>query len=126
LINLLSNAVKFTPAGGRIDLEIIHVVTAQHDWIQMTVIDTGIGIEAADLDRLFQPFVQIDSALSRTAQGTGLGLNLVRELVELHGGRVSVTSEIGVGSRFNVDLPCGNAPFIFPLATQRHVHQPTL
>lgn len=126
LINLLSNAVKFTPEHGRIDLEIVHVVTAQDDWIQLTVIDTGIGIAAADLDRLFQPFVQIDSALSRTAQGTGLGLNLVRELVELHGGRVSVTSEIGVGSRFTVDLPCGNAPFIFPLTTQRHVHQPTL
>ena len=82
LINLLSNAVKFTPEHGRIDLEIVHRVTAQHEWIQMTVIDTGIGIAAADLDRLFQPFVQIDSGLSRTAQGTGLGLNLVRELVE--------------------------------------------
>jgi predicted ATPase/signal transduction histidine kinase len=126
LINLLSNAVKFTPEHGRIDLEIVHVVTAQDDWIQMTVFDTGIGIAAADLDRLFQPFVQIDSALSRTAQGTGLGLNLVRELVELHGGRVSVTSEIGVGSQFTVDLPCGNAPFIFPLATERFVHQPNL
>ena len=126
LINLLSNAVKFTSEHGRIDLEIIHVITAQNDWIQMTVIDTGIGIAAADLDRLFQPFVQIDSALSRTAQGTGLGLNLVRELVELHGGRVSVTSEIGVGSRFTVDLPCGNTPFIFPLATERFVHQPNL
>ncbi len=117
LINLLGNAVKFTPEHGRIDLEITHIVTAQNDWIQMTVIDTGIGIAAADLDRLFQPFVQVDSTLSRTAQGTGLGLNLVRELVELHGGRVGVTSEIGVGSRFTVDLPCGNTPFIFPLAT---------
>jgi predicted ATPase/signal transduction histidine kinase len=126
LINLLSNAVKFTPEYGRIDLDITHVATEQHEWIQMMVIDTGIGIAAADLDRLFQPFVQIDSALSRTAQGTGLGLNLVRELVELHGGRVSVTSEIGVGSRFTVDLPCGNTPFIFPLTTERFVHQPTL
>jgi predicted ATPase/signal transduction histidine kinase len=123
LINLLSNAVKFTPEQGRIDLAVTHVVTAQHEWIQITVSDTGIGIAAADLDRLFQPFVQIDSALSRTAQGTGLGLNLVRELVELHGGRVSVTSEIGVGSQFTVDLPCGNTPFIFPLATERLVYQ---
>jgi signal transduction histidine kinase len=123
LINLLSNAVKFTPERGRIDLDITHVVTAQHEWIKITVRDTGIGIAAADIDRLFQPFVQIDSALSRTAQGTGLGLNLVRELVELHGGRVSVTSEIGVGSQFTVDLPCGNTPFIFPLATAKLVHQ---
>jgi predicted ATPase/signal transduction histidine kinase len=123
LINLLSNAVKFTPECGRIDLDITHVVTEQHEWIQITVSDTGIGIAAADLDRLFQPFVQIDSALSRTAQGTGLGLNLVRELVELHGGRVGVTSEIGVGSQFTIDLPCGNTPFIFPLATERFVHR---
>lgn len=126
LINLLSNAVKFTPERGRIDLDITHIVTAQQEWIQITVSDTGIGIAAADLDRLFQPFVQIDSALSRTAEGTGLGLNLVRELVELHGGRVSVISEIGVGSRFTVDLPCGNTPFIFPLATEKLVHQPNL
>jgi predicted ATPase/signal transduction histidine kinase len=126
LINLLSNAVKFTPERGRIDLDITHIVTEQQEWIQITVSDTGIGIAAADLDRLFQPFVQIDSALSRTAQGTGLGLNLVRDLVELHGGRVYVTSEIGVGSRFTVDLPCGNTPFIFPLATERFVHQPNL
>jgi signal transduction histidine kinase len=55
-----------------------------------------------------------------------LGLNLVRELVELHGGRVCVTSEIGVGSRFTVDLPCGNTPFIFPLATERLVYQSNL
>jgi predicted ATPase/signal transduction histidine kinase len=126
LINLLSNAVKFTPEHGRIDLDITHIVTEQDDWIQMTVSDTGIGIATADTDRLFQPFVQIDNALSHTAQGTGLGLNLVRELVELHGGRVSVTSEIGVGSRFTIDLPCGNTPFIFPLAIENFAHQPTL
>ena len=126
LINLLSNAVKFTPEQGRIDLVVSHVSTPQHDWIQIMVIDTGIGIAAADLDRLFQPFVQIDNALSRTAQGTGLGLNLVRELVELHGGRVCVTSEVGVGSRFTVDLPCGNTPFIFPLTVEKLVHQPNL
>jgi predicted ATPase/signal transduction histidine kinase len=118
LINLLSNAVKFTPADGRICLEVTHIVAGNNAWIQIAVSDTGIGIATADLDLLFQPFVQIDSALSRTAQGTGLGLNLVRELVELHGGRVGVTSEIGVGSRFTVDLPCGDLPFIFPLVKE--------
>jgi CheY-like chemotaxis protein len=88
-------------------------------WISIAVSDTGIGIEPENIQRLFQPFVQIDSALSRKVQGTGLGLNLVREIVELHGGRVSVSSEINVGSRFVVDLPCGDLPFIFPLPTDR-------
>ncbi len=116
LINLLSNAVKFTPENGLIVLEVAHVVAENHAWIQIAVTDNGIGIESENLDRLFKPFVQIDSALSRTAQGTGLGLNLIRELVDLHGGRVGVTSEIGVGSRFTVDLPCGDLPFVFPLS----------
>ncbi len=118
LINLLNNAVKFTPENGCVSLEVIHIVateTTDHEWIQIAVSDTGMGIAPDNLDRLFQPFVQIDSAFNRQARGTGLGLNLVREIVELHGGRVSVTSEINVGSRFTVDLPCGSMPFILPL-----------
>ena len=120
LINLLSNAVKFTPAGGRVSLEVIHTPSTHPGdevWIQFAVIDSGIGIAPEHLSRLFQPFVQIDNALSRQTKGTGLGLNLVREIVEMHGGRVGVSSEINVGSRFTVDLPCGDLPFIFPLAT---------
>ena len=119
LINLLTNAVKFTPERGRVSLEVAHIITADRAWIQIAVSDTGIGIAAEHLDLLFQPFVQIDSALSRTAQGTGLGLNLVREFVELHGGRVNVSSDINVGSRFTVDLPCGNLPFIMPLTKDK-------
>jgi predicted ATPase/signal transduction histidine kinase/ActR/RegA family two-component response regulator len=115
LINLLTNAVKFTPVGGRVSLEATQIFTANVAGMQFAVSDTGIGIAPEDLDRLFQPFVQIDSAVSRKAQGTGLGLNLAREIVELHGGRVGVTSEINVGSRFTIDLPCGDLPFIFPL-----------
>lgn len=119
-INLLANAVKFTPEGGRVSLEVTHTVatgTEHQNWIQIAVCDTGMGISPENLSRLFQPFVQIDSALNRQAKGTGLGLNLVREIVELHGGRVGVSSEIGVGSRFTVDLPSGGIPFIFPLPT---------
>jgi predicted ATPase/signal transduction histidine kinase/ActR/RegA family two-component response regulator len=119
LINLLSNAVKFTPADGRVSLEVTHPVatgTGNNAWIQIAVTDTGIGIAPENLSRLFQPFVQIDHALSRQTKGTGLGLNLVREIVELHGGRVGVSSESNVGSRFTVDLPCGDLPFILPLA----------
>jgi predicted ATPase/signal transduction histidine kinase/ActR/RegA family two-component response regulator len=122
LINLLTNAVKFTPQHGCVSVEVTHMLatgTQPNERIQIVVVDTGIGIEPANLDRLFQPFVQIDSALNRKAQGTGLGLNLVREIIELHGGRVSVSSEIGVGSRFAIELPCGDLPFILPLSPDR-------
>ncbi len=123
LINLLTNAVKFTPEHGRVSLAVTHIVAENNDWLQVAVSDTGIGIAAANLDLLFQPFVQIDSALNRKAPGTGLGLNLVREIVEAHGGRVGVSSEIGIGSCFTIDLPCGNMPFIFPLPLDRSADQ---
>ena len=103
LINLLSNAVKFTPAGGQLGLEVSG--DPVQDAIRFTVWDNGIGISADDMERLFQPFVQLDSRLDRQYAGTGLGLALVNRLVELHGGGISVTSEAGRGSRFTVALP---------------------
>jgi PAS domain S-box-containing protein len=103
LVNLLSNAVKFTPEGGRIGLR-VHDDPA-HDMTRFIVWDTGIGIAPEDVKRLFQPFVQVDSSLSRKYNGTGLGLALVRRLTEMHGGHVSVKSQVGVGSRFTVSLP---------------------
>ncbi|MFC1854063.1 ATP-binding protein [candidate division CSSED10-310 bacterium] len=103
LVNLLLNALKFTPPGGRVGLVVkSDPVTAA---IRFTIWDTGIGIKSEDLPRLFQPLVQLDSSLSRQSEGTGLGLALVRNLVELHGGTVTVTSEPGKGSRFSVSLP---------------------
>lgn len=104
LINLLNNAVKFTPEFGSItvDISLITEGTA----VKIGVKDTGIGIAKEDLDNLFKPFVQVDSALNRKYNGTGLGLALVRKMVELHGGEVGVTSELGVGSYFYFCLPC--------------------
>lgn len=103
LINLLSNGVKFTPEGGSVSLQVETDANRRLLWLH--VIDTGIGIAEPDRDRLFQPFVQIDSSLSRRYEGTGLGLTLVKQIVELHGGRVSVASQLGQGSRFTIALP---------------------
>jgi len=118
LINLLNNAVKFTPAGGSITLKVSlcqstslfegdseegKMVAAQY--IQIAVIDTGIGIASENIPKLFKPFIQIDSALNRQYAGTGLGLTLVKQMVELHGGRIELTSELGLGSCFSIELP---------------------
>ncbi len=103
LVNLLSNAIKFTPEGGEVGLTVVDDVT--QGVIRFTVWDTGIGITPDDLQRLFQPFVQLDSSLARQHTGTGLGLSLVSKMMELHGGGVSVESEVGVGSRFTVSFP---------------------
>ena len=104
LYNLLSNAVKFTNDGGRVG------VTARRarrevDVVEIAVEDSGIGIAAADMGKLFNPFTQIDASLARHYEGTGLGLMIVKRLVELHGGGIEVTSEIGKGSRFSFWLP---------------------
>lgn len=103
LINLLSNAVKFTPESGEVHLEVKG--DSDGEILQFSVTDTGIGIASENMERLFKPFVQLDSSLSRRYAGTGLGLALVRRIVELHGGSVSLLSEIGKGSRFTVTLP---------------------
>jgi len=109
LINLLSNAVKFTPEGGKVTLAMAPHLEAEpsnpRHYLRIAVTDTGIGIAPENISKLFQPFVQIDSALNRQFNGTGLGLALVKQIVELHGGRVGLTSELGVGSCFTIDLP---------------------
>jgi signal transduction histidine kinase len=105
LVNLLSNAIKFTSASGQVGLEVAG--DPAHEEVRFTVWDTGIGLRAEEMALLFQPFVQVDNALTRTSGGSGLGLALVRGMAELHGGRVAVESEgvPGRGSRFTVVLP---------------------
>ncbi len=103
LVNLLSNAVKFTPEHGRVGLRVVGDPIDQR--VKFTVGDTGIGIAEKDLERLFKPFVQVDSSLSRRFEGTGLGLVLVKRLTELHGGQLMVRSKVGKGSQFTVSLP---------------------
>ena len=104
LVNLLSNAVKFTPAGGQVILRVT-VDEAAH-LIHFAIADTGIGISPEGLAQLFQPFTQLDSMLVRQHQGTGLGLALVKQLAEQHGGSVTATSGgPGLGSCFTITLP---------------------
>lgn len=100
LYNLLSNAVKFTEAG-----EVSLTVAAPAGVVTVVVADSGIGIAAPHLDRLFGRFQQVDSSTTRRYGGTGLGLSICRELAELMGGSVTVQSQAGIGSRFIVTLP---------------------
>ena len=116
LVNLLSNAVKFTPAGGSVALAA--AADDERQLLRLEVRDTGPGIAPEDLPKLFQPFTQLDTRLSREHAGTGLGLALVRSLAELHGGRTEVESTPGRGSHFRVVLPW-NRPTSLPGSTRR-------
>ncbi|CAK0779383.1 two-component system, cell cycle sensor histidine kinase PleC [Azospirillaceae bacterium] len=103
IFNLLSNAIKFTPAGGRITIGAHKVEGAEQ--IRLSVRDTGCGIPADRLERIFRPFEQVDNRYSRSRDGTGLGLALVKGLVELHGGVIEIESEVGVGTLVAVVFP---------------------
>jgi len=124
LINLLNNAVKFTNSGGTVTLEASIVAdvgqAVDEATLRLTVVDTGIGISPENQHNLFDPFVQIDSALNRQYVGTGLGLTLVKRIVELHGGHVSVVSALGEGSFFHVDLPLQHLATTSTAASHRH------
>ena len=99
--NLVSNAMKFSPSGGAVSIE----ARRHDDFLTIQVRDEGIGIAMALFERIFEPFYQADSGDSRRFQGTGLGLALVRKVVESHDGRIGVESTIGRGSTFTVSLP---------------------
>ena len=101
LVNLLSNAVKFTPEGGRVDA----AAAFEGDDLVLTVCDTGIGIPEDDQEKIFLEFYQVDGSYARKYEGTGLGLALVRRMMTLHSGTVSVTSSEGAGARFLCVFP---------------------
>lgn len=103
LYQLLANAVKFTPVGGTIGIDVS--ADSAGNTIAFTVWDTGIGIDEAHIQQMVEPFVQIEGHLARPHEGAGIGLALVRRLVELHGGRLGVESTPGRGSRLTVTLP---------------------
>ncbi|HLI11270.1 MAG TPA: MHYT domain-containing protein [Alphaproteobacteria bacterium] len=101
LLNLLSNAVKFTPAEGRVTTSVF----LHEGGIAIAVTDTGIGIAAEDIPKALERFGQVDSSLSRRYEGTGLGLPLARRLMELHGGRLELESELGHGTTVTIAFP---------------------
>jgi signal transduction histidine kinase/DNA-binding response OmpR family regulator/streptogramin lyase len=114
LLNLLSNAFKFTDPGGAVEV----TLREEEGRAVMAVRDTGIGIAPAKLPRVFERFYQADGSATRRHEGTGIGLSLVQELVELHGGTVSAESEPGVGSTFTVRVPLSPHPHTLPVEEQ--------
>ncbi len=100
VLNLLSNAIKFTPEGGRIEVGAV----PKDGFVEVSVSDTGVGIAPEDQEAVFEEFRQVGTA-EKKAEGTGLGLTLCRKFIELHGGRIWVTSQVGVGSTFTFTIP---------------------
>ncbi|TDG00746.1 two-component system histidine kinase PnpS [Paenibacillus piri] len=109
LINLLSNGINYTPEGGKVKVKVDSLPGgedgAENERVRLTISDTGIGIPKKDLPRIFERFYRVDKARSRSSGGTGLGLSIVKHLVELHKGTIRVESEVGMGSKFIIELP---------------------
>ena len=101
VLNLISNAIKFSDKGDEIFVD----VKDKNEFVEISVKDNGIGIEEKNLNMIFDRFKQVDKSLSRNTEGTGIGLSLVKSIVELHGGSIYVESEFGKGSKFTVKLP---------------------
>ncbi len=101
LINLLANAIKFTPAGGKVSLN----VSQDNEETTIRIADTGIGIPADDIDKLAKPFEQVENQFTKTKSGSGLGLAISKSLIELHGGKLEITSDVGKGTTVSVIVP---------------------
>ncbi|MBU3199041.1 HAMP domain-containing histidine kinase [Clostridium estertheticum] len=103
VLNLISNSIKFTESGDEIFVNVID----KNEFVEISIKDNGIGIEEKYLDVIFDRFKQVDKSLSRNAEGTGVGLSLVKSIVELHGGNIYAQSKFGEGSTFTIRLPAG-------------------
>jgi signal transduction histidine kinase len=101
LLNLIENALTYTPAGGQVTVSVVRTPR----WAELTVLDTGVGISAADAPHVFERFYRADGARQRERAGSGLGLAIAQTLVEAHSGTITLSSTVGVGSRFVVALP---------------------
>ncbi|OGO77412.1 MAG: hypothetical protein A2Y23_08395 [Clostridiales bacterium GWB2_37_7] len=101
ILNLLSNAIKFTPKGGGIFVNVYN----KDEGLYIKIEDNGIGIPENKQSQIFQRFCQIDAMFTRQHEGSGIGLNLVKSLVEMHGGTITFESKIGVGTSFCINLP---------------------
>lgn len=111
LLNLLSNAVKFSNVGG----EILVNVISKGSTLEIAVTDKGIGIDKKHLNNIFSRFGLVDKSLSRRAEGSGMGLKLSKEIINAHGGNISVFSKLNEGSTFIIKLPCKKNDDIYPL-----------
>ncbi len=115
ILNLLSNAIKYSPEGGTI------LISSRREgaWIHFTIQDEGIGIPQNKLEQVFEQYTRVDSESSRFIGGTGLGLSVVKQIIQMHGGTVSVESTIGQGSTFHVNLPLVRVPIMAEPVTVR-------
>ena len=107
LYNLVDNAIKYNVQGGRVDVSVSHQNSlGAGNSVVLEVSDTGIGVPKEHLPRVFERFYRVDKSHSRASGGTGLGLSIVKHVVMYHGGKVSVESKVGSGTKFTVVLPC--------------------
>jgi len=105
VMNLLSNAIKFTPKGGTVTFDVEYDMDNEEQDLRLSITDTGVGIDEADIPKAMSPFGQLDNALSKSHGGTGLGLTLVESLIGLHGGRVELLSQKGLGTTVTLVIP---------------------
>jgi signal transduction histidine kinase/CheY-like chemotaxis protein len=103
--NILSNALKFTPEGGSVTIDAATIIADEKDYVEIKISDTGIGIPKQKLDRIFDRFFQVDDSNQRSFGGSGIGLALVKELVDLHKWKIKVSSEINKGTEFTIHIP---------------------
>ncbi len=101
----MSNAIKFTPPGGKLGIK----VSRDGDWCRVSIVDNGIGIKKKDQERIFEPFTQVNVLPEKKTAGTGLGLALTKQFVEMYGGKIWVESKYRRGSKFTFTLPLATA-----------------